>query len=161
LRSANKIIIVPGYGMALADAQEEVVQLADRLADTGKTVRFAIHPVAGRMPGHMHVLLAEAGVDYGLIAELKDINGDFSETDLALIVGASDVVNPAALHTTGSPISGMPIFRADEARHVVVCNLDAYPGYSGVENPLYRCTHTIMLLGDAKPTISRLMEGLA
>ncbi|MBM4087982.1 MAG: NAD(P)(+) transhydrogenase (Re/Si-specific) subunit beta [Planctomycetes bacterium] len=160
LRSANQIIIVPGYGMALADAQEEVVQLADRLAALGKRVRFAIHPVAGRMPGHMHVLLAEADVDYGLIAELKDINADFAQTDLALIVGACDVVNPAALKTTGTPISGMPILRADEARNVVVCNLDDRPGYSGVDNPLYRCPHTTMLLGDAKATISRLLEGM-
>jgi NAD(P) transhydrogenase subunit beta len=161
LQSAKQIIIIPGYGMALADAQEEVAQLADRLVETGKTVRFAIHPVAGRMPGHMHVLLAEAGVDYGSIAELKDINGDFPQTDLALVVGACDVVNPAALHTTGSPISGMPILRADEARNVIVCNLDDRPGYSGVENPLYGRSHTIMLLGDAKLTVSRLIEGLA
>ena len=109
----------------------------------------------------MHVLLAEAGVDYGSIAELKDINGDFPQTDLALVVGACDVVNPAALHTTGSPISGMPILRADEARNVIVCNLDDRPGYSGVENPLYGHSHTIMLLGDAKLTVSRLIEGLA
>jgi NAD(P) transhydrogenase subunit beta len=160
LRSAQQIIIVPGYGMALADAQEEVVQLADKLAENGKTVRFAIHPVAGRMPGHMHVLLADAGVDYGLIVELKDINGNPPQADVALIVGACDVVNPAALHTTGSPISGMPILRADEARDVIVCNLDERPGYSGVENPLYHRPHTIMLLGDAKLTVARLMEGL-
>ena len=161
LRSADQIIIIPGYGMALADAQEEVVQLGDKLAGMDKRVRFAIHPVAGRMPGHMHVLLAEADVDYGLISELKDINSDFAQTDLALIVGACDVVNPAALNTTGSPISGMPILRADEARNVIVCNLDDRPGYSGVENRLYRCPHTIMLLGDAKLTVRRLIEGLA
>ena len=147
--------------MALADAQDEVVRLGEVLDGLGKRVRFAIHPVAGRMPGHMHVLLAEADVDYGLIAELKDINADFSQTDVALIVGACDVVNPAALHTAGSPISGMPILRADEARHVIVCNLDARPGYSGVENLLYRCPHTIMLLGDAKVTLDRLIAALA
>jgi NAD(P) transhydrogenase subunit beta len=161
LRSAAQIIIIPGYGMALADAQDEVVRLGEVLVGWGKRVRFAIHPVAGRMPGHMHVLLAEADVDYGLIAELKDINADFSQTDVALIVGACDVVNPAALHTAGSPISGMPILRADEARHVIVCNLDARPGYSGVENHLYRCPHTIMLLGDAKVTLDRLIAALA
>lgn len=137
LRSAERIIIIPGYGMALADAQEEVVQLGDKLTGVGKNVRFAIHPVAGRMPGHMHVLLAEADVDYGQIRELKDINSEFAQTDVALIVGACDVVNPAAIKTTGTPISGMPILRADEARHVIVCNLDDRPGYSGVENPLY------------------------
>ena len=161
LRSAEQIIIIPGYGMALADAQEEVVQLGDKLGEMGKHVRFAIHPVAGRMPGHMHVLLAEADVDYGQIAELKDINSDFPRTDLALIAGACDVVNPAALNTTGLPISGMPILRADEARNVIVCNLDDRPGYSGVENPLYRYPHTVMLLGDAKLTLGRLIEGLA
>ncbi len=160
LRSAAQIIIIPGYGMALADAQEEVVRLCDRLGEMGKRVRFAIHPVAGRMPGHMHVLLAEVDVDYGLIAELKDINSDFCKTDVALVVGACDVVNPAALNTTGSPISGMPILRADEARNVIVCNLDDRPGYSGVANPLYRHPHTIMLLGDAKLTVSRLISGL-
>ena len=161
LRAAKQIIIIPGYGMALADAQEEVVLLGDKLSEMGKQVRFAIHPVAGRMPGHMHVLLAEADVDYGLIAELKDINPDFARTDVALIVGACDVVNPAALHTTGSPISGMPILRADEARNVIVCNLDDRPGYSGVENRLYHAPQTIMLLGDAKVTVSGLIEGLA
>ena len=160
LRSAAQIIIIPGYGMALADAQEEVVRLGDRLGEMGKGVRFAIHPVAGRMPGHMHVLLAEVDVDYGLIAELKDINSDFCKTDVALVVGACDVVNPAALNTTGSPISGMPILRADQALNVIVCNLDDRPGYSGVANPLYRHPNTIMLLGDAKLTVSRLTGGL-
>ncbi len=161
LRFADRIIIIPGYGMALADAQEEVVQLGEKLAGMGKQVRFAIHPVAGRMPGHMHVLLAEADVDYGLIRDLKDINSEFAKTDVALIVGACDVVNPAALKKTGTPISGMPILRADEARDVIVCNLDERPGYSGVDNPLYRYPHTIMMLGDAKLTVSRLIEGLA
>ncbi|MFW6171275.1 MAG: NAD(P)(+) transhydrogenase (Re/Si-specific) subunit beta [Planctomycetota bacterium] len=161
LRSADQIIIIPGYGMALADAQEEVVQLGEKLAHMGKRVRFAIHPVAGRMPGHMHVLLAEAEVDYELIAELEDINADFAQTDLALVVGACDVVNSAALEANGTPISGMPILRADEARDVIVCNLDDQPGYSGVENPLYRNPRAIMLLGDAKLTVSRLIEEVA
>jgi NAD(P) transhydrogenase subunit beta len=161
LRSAERIVIIPGYGMALAEAQEEVVRLGDRLVELGKRVRFAIHPVAGRMPGHMHVLLAEAEVDYGMIAEFKEVNADFPHTDLALVVGACDVVNLAALDTTGSPISGMPILRANEARNVIVCNLDDRPGYSGVENPLYRQPHTIMLLGDAKLTVARLDQGLA
>ncbi len=159
-RAAQRVIVIPGYGMALADAQQEVSTLADRLVAMGKQVSFAIHPVAGRMPGHMHVLLAEAEVDYGMIREMKDINPDFPQTDLALIVGACDVVNPAAVNTTDTPISGMPILQAHEARHVIVCNLDARPGYSGVENPLYREPRTILLLGDAKETLERLLREL-
>jgi NAD(P) transhydrogenase subunit beta len=151
LRDAERVIIIPGYGMALADAQEEVVQLADTLVEAGKDIIFAIHPVAGRMPGHMHVLLAEADVDYARIRELKEVNSQF-------IVGACDVVNPAAIAATGTPISGMPILRADEARTIIVCNLDDKPGYSGVENPLYHDPRTLMLLGDAKDTVSRLLQ---
>lgn len=161
LRSARRIIVVPGYGMALAEAQEEVSRLADRLTGMEREVVFAVHPVAGRMPGHMHVLLAEAEVDYGMIRDLKDINAEFAKTDVALVVGACDVVNPAAMERAGTPISGMPILRVHEAKHVIVCNLDDRPGYSGVENPLYGHSHTIMLLGDAKLTVSRLIEGLA
>ena len=160
LQSARGIIIIPGYGMALADAQAEVVQLAELLVQKGKEVRFAIHPVAGRMPGHMHVLLAEAEVDYGMIRELNDINPEFPQTDLALVVGACDVVNPAAIQAANTPISGMPILQAHEAKQVIVCNLDEKPGYSGVPNPLYRYPGTIMLLGDAKDTISRLRTSL-
>jgi NAD(P) transhydrogenase subunit beta len=161
LRNAQRVILIPGFGMALADAQEEVVKLGDTLSGLGKNVQYAIHPVAGRMPGHMHVLLAEAEVDYSLIRDLKDINREFAQTDLALIVGACDVVNPAALDKAGTPISGMPILRADEARDVIVCNLDERPGYSGVDNPLYRNPRTILLWGNAKYTINRLIEGLA
>jgi len=160
LRTANRIIIVPGYGMALAEAQEEVSKLADKLLAMGRKVVFAVHPVAGRMPGHMHVLLAEAEVDYGMIRDLKDVNAEFAATDLALVVGACDVVNPAAMEHSGTPISGMPILRVHEAQNVIVCNLDDRPGYSGVENPLYRQPRTIMLLGDAKQTVNRLIEGL-
>ncbi|MGQ9651830.1 MAG: NAD(P)(+) transhydrogenase (Re/Si-specific) subunit beta, partial [Phycisphaerae bacterium] len=161
VRSAQSVIIVPGYGMALADAQEATVQLAERLVNMGKSVLFAIHPVAGRMPGHMHVLLAEAEVDYGMIRELKDVNPLFAQTDLALIVGACDVVNPAAIDSQGTPISGMPILLAHEAHTVIVCNLDDRPGYSGVENPLYRQPHAVLLLGDAKETLDRLLCDLA
>lgn len=160
LKEARSVVIIPGYGMALADAQEEVVRLAERLAESGKSVLFAIHPVAGRMPGHMHVLLAEAEVDYGLIRELKDINPLFPQTDVALVVGACDVVNPAAIDAAGTPISGMPILRAHEAGHVVVCNLDDRPGYSGVENPLYKDPKTVALFGDAKATLTRLLAEL-
>lgn len=161
LREARRVIIVPGYGMALAEAQDEVVQLGDRLGELGKEVLFAIHPVAGRMPGHMHVLLAEAEVDYGKLRELQQVNDEFATTDVALIVGACDVVNPAALEAAGTPISGMPILKAHEARHVVVCNLDERPGYSGVENPLYRNPRTVLLLGDAQETVRRLRQALS
>ncbi len=159
-KAARKVIIVPGYGMALAEAQGEVSGLADKLTSMGKEVAFAIHPVAGRMPGHMHVLLAEAEVDYSMIRELKDVNPEFARTDLVLVVGACDVVNPAAIMSAGTPISGMPILLAHEARNVVVCNLDDRPGYSGVENSLYREPRTIMLLGDAKATLARLLAGI-
>jgi NAD(P) transhydrogenase subunit beta len=158
LRDAATVIIVPGYGMALAEAQFETVELAEKLESTGKMVRFAIHPVAGRMPGHMHVLLAEAEVDYRKLAEIDAINAEFKDTDVALIVGACDVVNPAAIRTTGTPISGMPILLAHEARAAVVCNLDEKPGYSGVENPLYRDPRTIMLNGDAKERLRQLID---
>lgn len=160
VRSAQRIIIVPGYGMALAEAQEEVSRLADKLSGMGRDVTFAIHPVAGRMPGHMHVLLAEAEVDYGMIRELQDVNPQFAVTDLALIVGACDVVNPAATQRKDTPISGMPILQAHEAKSVIVCNLDDRPGYSGVENPLYQDPKTVLLLGDAKETVGRLLEQL-
>lgn len=159
-QSANRVIIVPGYGMALAEAQEEVSHLADKLVSQGKQVLFAIHPVAGRMPGHMHVLLAEAEVDYGMIRDLQAVNSEFAQTDLVLVVGACDVVNPAAVERPDTPISGMPILRADEARHVIVCNIDDRPGYSGVENPLYRNPKTTLLLGDAKDTVGRLLAAL-
>lgn len=160
LRAAGRIIIIPGYGMALAEASEEVVQLGEQLTALNKEVLFAIHPVAGRMPGHMHVLLAEAEVDYGKLRELKDVNGQFAQTDVALVVGACDVVNPAAIEASNTPISGMPILRADEARHVIVCNLDERPGYSGVPNPLYHNPKTILLLGDAKATVGKLRQQL-
>ena len=150
---AQKIVVVPGYGMALAHAQFEVVRLTTLLETIGKHVHFAIHPVAGRMPGHMNVLLAEADVDYDKLIELEDANRAFAETDLVLVVGACDVVNPSALDVENTPLSGMPILKAHEARAVVVCNLDARPGYSGVENPLYHSPRTLMLLGDALESV--------
>jgi NAD(P) transhydrogenase subunit beta len=153
---ARKVIVVPGYGMALAHAQFEVVRLTRLLETIGKDVRFAIHPVAGRMPGHMNVLLAEADVDYDQLVELEDANREFAATDLVLVVGACDVVNPAALDVEGTPLSGMPILMAHQARAVAVCNLDERPGYSGVANPLYRSERTVLLLGDALETIKEL-----
>jgi NAD/NADP transhydrogenase beta subunit len=157
---AETVIIVPGYGMALAKAQMEVAELARRMTAMAKDVKYAIHPVAGRMPGHMNVLLAEAGVDYDMLVEMETINPDFQHTDLVLVVGACDVVNPAAIDVEGTPISGMPILMAHQAKHVVCCNFDEKPGYSGVENPLYEKSNTIMLPGDAKKTVHQLLAGL-
>jgi NAD(P) transhydrogenase subunit beta len=159
-RSAKTIVIIPGYGMALAQAQFQVVRLARRLDELGKSVKFAIHPVAGRMPGHMNVVLAEADVDYEKLVEMETINPEFPNTDLVLVVGACDVVNPAAIQQEGTPISGMPILMAHEAGVVVVCNMDARPGYSGVKNPLYEMRKTITLFGDAKASLNRLLEAL-
>jgi NAD(P) transhydrogenase subunit beta len=159
-RIAEKVVIIPGYGMALAQAQFQVVRLARRLEELGKSVKFAIHPVAGRMPGHMNVLLAEAEVDYEKLVEMEEINPEFPATDLALVVGACDVVNPAAIKQEGTPISGMPILMAHEAKVVVVCNMDEKPGYSGVNNPLYEMAKTITLFGDAKESLNRLLGAL-
>lgn len=159
--SATSVIIIPGYGMAMAQAQFEVVELARLLETKGAKVRFAIHPVAGRMPGHMHVLLSEADAPWDQLFEMPHINGDFASTDLALVVGASDVVNPAANEAEGTPISGMPILKAYEARQVIVVNLDEKPGYSGVPNTLYDKPQSILLWGDAKGTIRKLIENLA
>jgi H+-translocating NAD(P) transhydrogenase subunit beta len=159
-RNAETVIIIPGYGMAIARAQFQVARLAEKLQSMGKDVKFAIHPVAGRMPGHMHVLLAEADIDYTKLYEMDAINAEFRKTDLALIVGACDVVNPAANASQNTPISGMPILLAGHARDVVVCNLDHKPGYSGVENLLYSKSNTIMVLGDAQQTLTEIQERL-
>ena len=158
LTNAESVIIVPGYGMAQARAQVDVASLATKLEREGKTVRFAVHPVAGRMPGHMHVLLAEADVDYDKLFEMDQINDEFAATDVVIVVGASDVVNPAAITQPDTPISGMPILNVHEAKHVIVCNLDAKPGYSGVDNPLYDDPKAILMFGDAKDTVSQLNE---
>lgn len=160
LRAASKVIVVPGYGMALAQAQSQAVQLATRCQELGKDVKFAIHPLAGRMPGHMHVLLAEAEIDPDMLFDLNEVNEAFATADLVIVVGACDVVNPAAVSVPGTPISGMPILTAHDARHVLVCNLDAQPGYSGVDNPLYRDPKTLLLLGDAALSVTRLLEEL-
>lgn len=156
LADAASVIIVPGYGMALAQAQAEVAALATALEAEGKQVRFAVHPVAGRMPGHMHVLLAEAEVEYDSLFEMDAINDDFASTDAVLVVGACDVVNPAAITVEGTPISGMPILNVHEAKSVIVCNLDEKPGYSGVPNPLYDEPQAVLLFGNAKETVAEL-----
>ncbi|HOH06132.1 MAG TPA: NAD(P)(+) transhydrogenase (Re/Si-specific) subunit beta [bacterium] len=160
-REAKSVIFIPGYGMALAQAQFLVVELAALLEKMGKEVKFAIHPVAGRMPGHMNVLLAEAELPYDKLCEMEDINPEFNRTDLAIVVGASDVVNPAAITVEDTPISGMPILLAHEAGKVLVCNLDERPGYSGIANPLYQMDRVIALFGDAKASLTSLIEQIS
>ena len=161
LRGAKRVIIVPGYGMALAQAQQEVKQLADKLAKGGADVKYAIHPVAGRMPGHMNVLLAEANVDYDSLYEMEAINDQFADTDAVIVIGANDVLNPAARNAEGTPIYGMPVLNVDQAKQVIICNFDLKPGYAGVENPLYsRGEGVALCLGDAKATLSNLMDRL-
>ena len=162
LSKAKDVIIVPGYGMALAQAQHQVRQLADKLESRGARVRFAIHPVAGRMPGHMNVLLAEADVDYEKLYEMDAINDDFKDADAVVVVGANDVLNPAARDAVGTPIYGMPVLNVDQAPEVIVCNFDLKPGYAGVENPIYTREKGVYLeLGDAKETLLRLIAGIA
>ena len=162
ISKAKDVIIVPGYGMALAQAQHQVRQLADKLESRGARVRFAIHPVAGRMPGHMNVLLAEADVDYEKLYEMDAINDDFKNADAVVVIGANDVLNPAARNAVGTPIYGMPVLNVDQAPEVIVCNFDLKPGYAGVENPIYTREKGVYLeLGDAKETLMRLMAGIA
>ena len=156
LRAAKKVILVPGYGMALAQAQNKVKALSDKLEANGADVKFAIHPVAGRMPGHMNVLLCEVDIPYDKLYEMDAINGEFADCDAVVIIGANDVVNPAANTAEGTPIYGMPILNVADAKNVIVCNFDTKPGYAGVPNPLYDDARTILLLGDAKETVSRL-----
>jgi len=160
LKGAKDVITAPGYGMAISQAQEQVHSLAKRLEEHGARVRYAIHPVAGRMPGHMNVLLAEAGVGYDKLFELQAINDDFKKADLAIVVGACDVVNPAASLYEGTPISGMPILKVHEANTVIVLNYDEKPGFSGVENPLYKMKHVIPVWGDAKANLNTLLSSL-
>ena len=158
LAEAKSILIVPGYGMALAQAQHKVKALADTLTAGGANVAYAIHPVAGRMPGHMNVLLAEADVDYETLLEMDEANKRFYDTDLAIIVGANDVVNPAANKAEGTPIYGMPILNVDEARNIIICNFDKKPGYAGVDNPLYEAEDVVMLTGDANASVEMLQS---
>ena len=158
LKTVKEAIIVPGYGMALAQAQHLVKQLADQLEANGARVRFAVHPVAGRMPGHMNVLLAEADVPYDQLYEMEDINPDFKTTDLVVVVGANDVLNPAARDAKDTPIYGMPVLNVDQAKQIIICNYDKKPGYAGVENPLYEREDVKLLLGDAKESLAKLIE---
>jgi NAD(P) transhydrogenase subunit beta len=154
---AQKVVIVPGYGMAVAQAQHKIWELCQLLIDRGVTVKFAIHPVAGRMPGHMNVLLAEAGVPYDIISDLDEINGEFETTDVALIIGANDVVNPVARTDKSSPIYGMPILNADKAKNVIVIKRGKGAGFSGIENALFYLDNTRMLYGDAQKAAAELI----
>src|SRR4051794_5526239 len=157
LAYADKVIVVPGYGLAVAQAQHSVRELADELEKRGVEVSYAIHPVAGRMPGHMNVLLAEANVPYDQLKEMDEINPEFSQTDVALVIGANDVTNPAAREDQSSPIYGMPILEVDSARNVVVLKRSMNPGFAGIENHLYYEPQTVMLFGDAKESVNKLV----
>jgi H+-translocating NAD(P) transhydrogenase subunit beta len=160
LAAANKVIIVPGYGMAVAQAQHKVRELYDALTRRGVDVKFGIHPVAGRMPGHMNVLLAEADIPYDKLLDMDEINGDFPQTDVALVIGANDVTNPAARNETGSPIFGMPILDVDKARTAMVIKRSMSPGFAGIDNPLYYLDRTLMLFGDAKAFVGDIVREL-
>ena len=157
---AAKIIVVPGYGLAVAQAQHKVWELAQLLIDKGVQVRFAIHPVAGRMPGHMNVLLAEAGVPYDLISDLDEINAEFETADVAVVIGANDVVNPDARSNKGSPIYGMPILNADKAKNVIVIKRGQGQGFSGIDNALFGLDQTRMLYGDAQAAVGQLIQAV-
>jgi NAD(P) transhydrogenase subunit beta len=154
------VVIVPGYGLAVAQAQHAVRELADLLEKRGVDVEYAIHPVAGRMPGHMNVLLAEANVPYEQLKEMDEVNGQFRNTDVVLVVGANDVVNPAARNSPGSPIYGMPILNVDEAKNIVFLKRSMRPGFAGIDNELLYDPKTIMLFGDAKESLTRLVAAV-
>ncbi|HEV3087091.1 MAG TPA: NAD(P)(+) transhydrogenase (Re/Si-specific) subunit beta [Candidatus Elarobacter sp.] len=160
LAYANEVIVVPGYGMAVAQAQHSIRELADQLEKKGVEVKYAIHPVAGRMPGHMNVLLAEANVPYESLYDMDDINPEFERADVALVVGANDVTNPAAREDKNSPIYGMPILNVDKAQNVVVLKRSMASGFAGIDNPLYDDPKTVMLFGDAKKSIDAVVAGV-
>ena len=160
LAYAHKVVVVPGYGMAVAQAQHDVRALADILESRGVEVTYAIHPVAGRMPGHMNVLLAEANVPYPQLKEMDEANAEFGRTDVALVIGANDVVNPDARNNSGSPIYGMPILNVDQSQAIVVLKRSMNPGFAGIDNPLFLNPKTVMLFGDAKDSVAKLTSGV-
>jgi NAD(P) transhydrogenase subunit beta len=160
LTSARSVVITPGYGMAVAQAQYPVADLTRRLRERGVEVRFAIHPVAGRLPGHMNVLLAEAKVPYDIVLEMDEINDELAETDVVLVIGANDTVNPAATDDPSSPIAGMPVLKVWEARDVVVFKRSMAVGYAGVQNPLFFRDNTQMLFGDAKERVEDILRAV-
>ncbi len=160
LREADSVVIVPGYGMAVAHAQHPVAELVRRLREAGKQVRFAIHPVAGRMPGHMNVLLAEASVPYDLVLEMDEIDEDLDDTDVVIVIGANDIVNPSALDDPDSPIAGMPVLEVWKSKNVIVSKRGMATGYAGVENPLFFLDNTRMLFGDAKSSVDAVLSAL-
>ena len=160
LADSESIIIVPGYGLAVAKGQYPLKEMVDTLIAQGKKVRFAIHPVAGRMPGQLNVLLAEAGVPYDIVEEMEEINDDFADTDVVLVIGANDTVNSAAEDDPNSQIAGMPVLRVWKARQVIVLKRSLAAGYAGVENPVFIKDNTDMLLGDAKATCEKLASGV-
>ncbi|MBL8879999.1 MAG: NAD(P)(+) transhydrogenase (Re/Si-specific) subunit beta, partial [Phycisphaerales bacterium] len=161
MENAGLVVIVPGYGMAVSQAQHKVRELYDQLKKRGVTVKFAIHPVAGRMPGHMNVLLAEAEIPYDDLVEMDEINPDMPQADVVLVVGANDVVNPAARTDKGSPIYGMPIIDADKCKQVFAIKRSKNPGFAGIDNELYFLDKTWMLFGDAKAVIGELVKELS
>ena len=160
LAFARRVVFVPGYGLAVAQAQHDVRNLAELLEERGVDVRYAIHPVAGRMPGHMNVLLAEANVPYDELYEMDTINPEFPQTDVVVVVGANDVVNPAARNQPGSPIYGMPILDVDKAQNVVVIKRSMSPGFAGIDNPLFYDPKTVMLFADAKAAMEQLIAAV-
>jgi NAD(P) transhydrogenase subunit beta len=160
LSEAHSVVITPGYGMAVAQAQYPVAELTSQLRKKGVDVRFGIHPVAGRLPGHMNVLLAEAKVPYDIVLEMDEINDDFPDTDVVLVIGANDTVNPAAIDEPGSPIAGMPVLTVWEAKNVIVFKRSMATGYAGVQNPLFFKENTQMLFGDAKDRVEDILKAL-
>ncbi|MEI2700936.1 MAG: NAD(P)(+) transhydrogenase (Re/Si-specific) subunit beta [Baekduia sp.] len=157
---ANQVVVVPGYGMAVSQAQHAVREMAELLEQKGVAVKYAIHPVAGRMPGHMNVLLAEADVPYDQLKEMDDINGEFGRTDVSIVIGANDVTNPDARTNSASPIYGMPILNVDESGSIIVLKRSMNAGYAGIDNPLFVNPKTSMLFGDAKSSVADIAEEL-